>query len=158
MTRPLHLLFGFLLVSAVAGTPSAQQSVDQAGSGREASAPPLKATDHPRLPDDPSKLWMVPKGARRTSEFAEAVRLEVDGSFAKALPMLSKASLQQGPLADYALYHQAFAEMRLGRPAEARRLFQTLQSKSPVGFVAEGAALREAECDEALGDHARSGR
>jgi peptidoglycan lytic transglycosylase len=143
-------LFGFLLASAVASAPSAQQSVDQAGSVRE--APALKATDHPRLPDDPSRLWMVPKGARRTSEFADAVRLEVDGSFAKALPILSKASLQQGPLGDYALYYQAFAEMRLGRPAEARRLFQTLQSKSPVGYLAEGAALREAECDDALGD------
>ena len=152
MTRPLHLLFGFLLVAAVASAPSAQQSVDQAGSVRE--APALKATDHPRLPDDPSRLWMVPKGAHRTSEFADAVRLEVDGSFAKALPILSKASLQQGPLGDYALYYQAFAEMRLGRPAEARRLFQTLQSKSPVGYIAEGAALREAECDEALGDQA----
>jgi soluble lytic murein transglycosylase len=145
-------LFGFLLASAVASAPSAQQSVDQAGSVGE--APALKATDHPRLPDDPSRLWMVPKGAHRTSEFADAVRLEVDGSFAKALPILSKASLQQGPLGDYALYYQAFAEMRLGRPAEARRLFQTLQSKSPVGYVAEGAALREAECDEALGDQA----
>ena len=154
MTRPLHLLFGFLLASAVAGTPSAQQAADQTGAGREAAAPVLKATDHPRLPDDPSKLWMVPKGTHRTSEFADAVKLEVDGSFAKALPILSKASLQQGPLGDYALYYQAFAEMRLGRPAEARRLFQALQSKSPVGYLAEGAALREAECDETLGDQA----
>ena len=97
---------------------------------------------------------MVPKGSRRTREFADAVKLEVDGNFAKALPILSKASLQQGPLGDYALYYQAFAEMRLGRPAEARRLFQTLQSKSPVGYIAEGAALREAECDETLGDQA----
>ena len=103
MTRPLHLLFGFLLASAVASTPSAQQAGDQAGAGREAAAPVLKATDHPRLPDDPSKLWMVPKGTHRTSEFADAVKLEVDGSFAKALPILSKASLQQGPLGDYAL-------------------------------------------------------
>ena len=97
---------------------------------------------------------MVPKGARRTSEFADAVKLEVDGNFAKALPILSKPSLQQGPLGDYAQYYQAFAEMRLGRPAEARRLFQALQSKSPVGYLVEGAALREAECDEALGDQA----
>jgi soluble lytic murein transglycosylase len=148
----LHLVFGVLLASAVASARPAQQPVDQAGSARE--APALKATDHPRLPDDPSRLWMVPKGSRRASEFADAVKLEVDGNFAKALPILSKASLQQGPLGDYALYYQAFAEMRLGRPAEARRLFQTLQSKSPVGYIAEGAAMREAECDEALGDQA----
>src|SRR4029453_5416698 len=97
---------------------------------------------------------MVPKGPHRTSEFADAVKLEVDGSFAKALPILSKASLQQGPLGDYALYYQAFAEMRLGRPAEARRLFQSLQSKSPVGDLAEGAGRGEAGGEEALGAQA----
>src|SRR5437867_1341623 len=67
---------------------------------------------------------------------------------------MAQLSLQRGPLGDYALYYQAFAEMRLGRPADARRTFQRLQAKPPVGYLVEGAALREAECDEALGDQA----
>src|SRR5258706_13339849 len=44
--------------------------------------------------------------------------------------------------------------MRLGRTADARRTFQALQARPPVGYLLEGAALREAECDEALGDQA----
>src|SRR5207248_9403795 len=88
------------------------------------------------------------------NDFASAVKLEVDGNFAKALPIMSQPSLQQGTLGEYALYYQGFAEMRLGRPAEARRTFQAVQAKPPAGFLAEGAALREAECDEALGDQA----
>jgi len=151
--RPLRALILIVLVIGIGSAPSAQQPVDRPGAARE--TPVLKATDHPRFPDDPSKLWMAPKSARRgANEFADAVKLEVDGNFAKALPILSKPTLQQGPLGDYALYYQAFAEMRLGRPAEARRLFQALQARPPVGYLVEGAALREAECDEALGDQA----
>jgi len=150
--RPLRSLILTVLLVVIASAPSAQQPVDRTAA-RE--VPVLKATDHPRFPEDPSKLWMAPKTTRRgTSEFADAVKLEVDGNFTKALPILSKPSLQQGPLGDYALYYQAFAEMRLGRPAEARRLFQVLQARPPVGYLVEGAALREAECDEALGDQA----
>ena len=78
----------------------------------------------------------------------------MDGNFAKALPILSKPARQQGTLGDYAQYYQGFAELRLGRPAEARRTFQALAVENPVGFLAEGAALREAEADEALGDQA----
>jgi soluble lytic murein transglycosylase len=151
--RAVRSLSLVVIVIGIASAPSAQQAVDQSGVVRE--TPVLKATDHPRFSEDPSKLWMAPRSSRRgTNEFADAVKLEVDGNFAKALPILSKPSLQQGPLGDYALYYQAFAVMRLGRPAEARRLFQTLQARPPVGYLVEGAALREAECDEALGDQA----
>jgi soluble lytic murein transglycosylase len=44
--------------------------------------------------------------------------------------------------------------MRLGRPADARRTFQALAAKNPVGYLAEAAALREADCEEMLGDQA----
>jgi len=77
---------------------------------------------------------------------------EVDANFAKALPILSQPSLQEGPLADYAIYYQGLAELRLSRPAEAKRIFQALRSRPPVGYLVEASALREAECDEALGD------
>ena len=144
MTLTLRSLAGPLLVIAMTSAPSAQQP---------AGEPLLKATIHPRFSEDPSKLWMAPTSARRTtSEFAAAVKLEVDGNFAKALPILSQPSLQQGTLGDYALYYQGFAEMRVGRLSDARRTFQALQAKPPIGYLVEGAALREAECDEALGD------
>jgi hypothetical protein len=40
----------------------------------------------------------------------------------------------------------------LGRPADARATFRSLAAKNPVGYLVEAAALREAECDEALND------
>src|SRR5205823_1205130 len=46
------------------------------------------------------------------------------------------------------------ALMHLGRTADARATFQALESGPIVGYLSEMAALREAECDEALGKHA----
>ena len=117
----------------------------------------LKPTSHPRLPADPSQLWLAPakSGVARTpaiNDFVAAVKLEVDSNFAKALPMLSQPAVQQGTLGHYAEYYQGLAEMRLGRPADARRTFEALAAKNPIGFLVEAAALREAECAEALGD------
>ena len=37
-------------------------------------------------------------------------------------------------------------------PSDARQTFQALAAKNPVGYLLEAAALREAECDEALND------
>ncbi len=88
------------------------------------------------------------------TQFAEGVKLEVDTNFAKALPIFSQKNLQQGPLGDYAIYYQGLAQLRLGRPADAKRTFESLAAKSPTGYLIEGAALREAESAEALGDQA----
>ena len=159
--RTLRSIVALVLFFVMTSAPSAQQPADGAGPVREQGAVRepllLRPTVHPRFSEDPSRLWMAP--ARRpsrgtTNEFTSAVKLEVDGNFAKALPIVSQPSLQQGTLGDYALYYQGFAEMRLGRTADARRTFQALQAKPPVGYLVEGAALREAECDEALGDQA----
>jgi soluble lytic murein transglycosylase len=139
---------------------SAQQQPDGADVPREPVV--LQPTNHPKFSTDVSQLWMAPSDARSGSsrakvgsgEFAAAVKLEVDGDFARALPVFSRPAMQQGPLGDYARYYQGLAELRLGRAADARRTFQALQAKSPVGFLVEGAALREAECDEAMNDQA----
>ncbi len=122
---------------------------------------PLKPTNHVRLPPDPDWYWLAPsagderaaKSAAMT-QFAEGVKLEVDTNFAKALPIFSQKNLQQGPLGDYAIYYQGLAQLRLGRPADAKRTFESLAAKSPTGYLIEGAALREAESAEALGDQA----
>ena len=119
----------------------------------------LKPTSHPRLPADPSQLWLAPDAAARAAsrgpaiaEFTQAVKLEVDNNFARALPILTQPALQQGTLGHYAEYYQGLAELRLGRPAEARRTFQALAARPPVGYLVEATALREADADEALGD------
>jgi soluble lytic murein transglycosylase len=150
MTRAgVCALTAALLVTA---TPSrAQQSVVP-------GEPVLRPTNHPRLPAELSQLWLAPASSGvptvAMNELKTAVTLEVDGNFAKALPILVQPAVQQGTLGQYAQYYQGFAELRLGRPADARRTFKMLASKNPVGFLVEAVALREAEVDEALGDQA----
>src|SRR6266513_604925 len=147
-------LFAVALATTLLGHGAVLAQVQRA----DAADVQLKATDHPRLPADVSKLWMVPP---RTSgrpaglaEFATAVKLEVDADFARALPILSTPAVQQSLLGSYAEYYKGLAELRLGRTNDAKRTFQALASKEPTGYLAEAAPLREAESDEALGDHA----
>ena len=147
-------LFAVALATTLLGHGAAPSQAQRA----DAADVQLKATDHPRLPADVSKLWMVPP---RTSgrpaglaELATAVKLEVDADFARALPILSTPAVQQSPLGPYAEYYKGLAELRLGRTNDAKRTFQALASKEPTGYLAEAAPLREAESDEALGDHA----
>ncbi len=132
-----------IVLATLSVAPSAQQQLEEVV---------LKPTNHPRVAADPLQLWMAPKSRVGSKEFAAAVKLEVDGDFAKALPIFSRPAMQQGTLGDYAIYYQGLAELRLGRAADARRTFQMLQAKTPTGFLSEGAALREAECAEALND------
>ena len=131
---------------APGGAPRAQQP--------SPAAVVLKPTSHPPLPAELSQLWLAPvTHAARTAaltDFAIGVKLEVDSNFAKALPIFMQPPVRQGTLGHYAEYYQGLAELRLGRASDARQTFQALAAKNPVGYLLEAAALREAECDEAL--------
>ena len=140
---------------------AAAAGVSTAARAQDAVEPALKPTNHPRLSADVSRLWLAPDaalvarmGSGAMNEFTTAVKLEVDGNFGKALPMLEQAPMPQSTLGHYAEYYEGLAQLRLGRTADARRTFQALASKPPVGYLNEAAALREAECDEAMGDQA----
>jgi soluble lytic murein transglycosylase len=85
--------------------------------------------------------------------FASAVKLEVDGQFAKALPILSQPLLRDHALGEYVRYYKGLAELSVGRTTDARSTFQALTASGPAGYLWEAAALREAESDDALGDH-----
>ncbi len=149
-TGPLALTLAATLLAPPAAPHAQQNSAD--------AAVALQPTNHPRLPADASRLWMAPaSAAARTpnvEQFADAVKLEVDGNFARAQPILAQPAVQQGPLGDYAVFYEGLAQLRLGHAADARRTFQQLQSKPPVGYLVEAASLREAEADETLGDQA----
>src|SRR6266545_122939 len=80
-------LAGLLFTIIMIGVPSAQQPADQSGAVRQPVL--LKPTVHPRISEDPSKLWMAParrptirdaqaraEPVRGTNEFAAAVKLE----------------------------------------------------------------------------------
>ena len=119
----------------------------------------LQPTNHPRLPRDLSQLWMAPeKGLVRTpaqANLATAIKFELDGSHAKALALLSHpATAQPGPLGAYVEFYKGLAQLHLRWFAEARVTFQALQAHELTGYLVEVAALREAECDEALDDQA----
>jgi soluble lytic murein transglycosylase len=144
------ILCAVLLADGVAPRAQSPSAPPDAG-------PVLKPTNHPRLPADPSEVWLAPPhvAAARTpaiNDFVAAVKLEVDTNFAKALPILSQPSVQQGTLGHYAEYYKGLAELRTGHPDDARRTFQSLASKNPIGYLVEATAMREAECAEAVGD------
>jgi soluble lytic murein transglycosylase len=152
MTR--SLLPAVTILGLLAGSigPSAQQSVSQ-------PLVTLAPTDHAAVPADDSLLWIIPGKAQLTrtsalASFATAVRLETDGSSAKALPILSQPLPENHALRDYARYYKGLVELSLGRAADARRTFQALTADPPAGFLAEAALFREAESHEGLGDHA----
>jgi soluble lytic murein transglycosylase len=143
-------------LSPAPATPSAPQNP----SATVQAVPALRPTVHPRLPADPAQYWMAPSAAQikaartgATAALVEAVTLEIDANYAKALTILMQPAVRQGALADYAAYYQGLAELRLGRAADARRTFEALAAKPPVGFLVEATALRLGETYEALNDH-----
>jgi soluble lytic murein transglycosylase len=143
-----------------------QPSAQQTGSRDEPSRPfaataavALQPTSHPILSLDLSRLWLVPSFASTSATaslvaFAEAMKLADKESYAEALPLLTRPGVQKGVLGDYAIYYAALAELRLGRAAEACRALRTLRARPLVGYLSEATALAEAECAEALDDHA----
>ena len=159
MKRGLLALSGLMLAALIVPLSSAPQ---RAAAGVSASpADPglaLAPTNHPMLPRDSSLLWLAPgsqAAAPRSAsrELATAMKLVDKGDYAKALPMLSQVSVQEGPLGGYASLYAGMAQRQLGRLSDARLTFQEIQLRRPVGYLSEAAALGEAECDEALSDH-----
>jgi len=121
------LLFALTLASALIvcdAAPRAQQTSEAVVESA------LKPTLHPRLAADASLLWLAPDAAARVEartaalgDLTQAVKLEVDNNFARALPILTQPLVRQGTLGLYAEYYQGLAELRLGRAADARRTF-----------------------------------
>ncbi len=157
------LAIGMVAASAVLATvyPRAQvRSGANDGAALAGASVVLRPTDHPVLSPRASDLWFVPDApadrppSGAVAEFAAAMALADGGSFDKALPLLTRSSVRDGVLGHYAVYVAAVAELRLGRPADARAALQDLQRQPLVGHISELAALAEAECAEALDDYA----
>jgi soluble lytic murein transglycosylase len=147
MRRLSLLLTSALILTAPGSRPLAQES------------PVLARTSHPPVPRELSQLWLAPERGAATGRasnpvLATVVQLQATGDYAKALAMVTQPALQQGPLANYADYYEALAQLRLGRAAEARRNFREIQNRTPPGYLAEAAAFGEAESAEAMSDPA----
>ncbi len=117
----------------------------------------LAPTNHPVLPRDLSRLWLVPAktgpGSSGAADFLAAMKVADKVDYAKALPLLTQAASAEGPFGDYAMYYAGLAELRLGRFAQARSRFQQLLARRPLGYLAQAAALAEAECAAGLNDY-----
>jgi soluble lytic murein transglycosylase len=126
------------------------------GEGAQAASI-LAPTNHPVLPRDLSRLWLVPAktgpGSSGASDFLAAMKVADKVDYAKALPLLTRAASAERPFGDYAMYYAGLAELRLGRFAEARSRFQQLLARRPIGYLAEAAALAEAECAVGLNEY-----
>jgi len=115
----------------------------------------LLPTSHPRLPRDLTQLWFVPERPNPVpADLASAMRLQAKGDYAKALPLLSNASSQQSIFALYASYDMGVALLSLGRADEARRIFEAIGERKPVGYLGDAAAFDLARSAEALNDSA----
>ena len=145
------LAIAWTLTLASHAAPRLEGDADQAASI-------LAPTNHPVLPSELSRLWLVPGKSNASAvtgaaDFLAAMKVADKVDYAKALPLLTKAANAQGPLGDYAAYYAALAQLRLGRFTEARALLQQLLARRPVGYIAEAATLASAETAEALHDY-----
>jgi soluble lytic murein transglycosylase len=151
------------LVLAVLVLRASAQQPGQAFEGSEGqeTAGRLIPTNHPRLPRDLSLLWLAPPSATASAaatpaparELVSALKMVSRREYSNALSILGRPALQRGPLGHYASYYAGIAEQELGRHDDARRRFQDLQDRKPIGYLVEAAALGEASSLEALNDY-----
>jgi len=85
------------------------------------------------------------------------IKLQADDNYSRSLAVLSQPSFQQGPLGAYAVFYAGEASLKLGPSRDAKRAFQALQARKPVGYLEWAAAIGEAEADEAQADFAGAG-
>jgi soluble lytic murein transglycosylase len=155
--KPLALGFSALLLLALTVSPRSRQRVGSPED--ESTAVVLVPTDHPVVVPRLNDLWYVPAAAMEVlprPEYAglrAAMHLFDEGDYEASRPRLLGQATESGRLRDYALYYTALADLRLEHPLEARRAFQLLQERSPIGYLSEAAALGEAESLEALEDY-----
>jgi tetratricopeptide (TPR) repeat protein len=151
----LRILWGLLLAGMLTVASHAEPGLP--GDGEQAASI-LAPTNHPVLPRDLSRLWLVPAkpgsgSASGAGDFLAAMKVADKVDYAKALPLMAKAADAESPFGNYAMYYAGLAELRLGRFAQARSRFQQLLARRPIGYLAEAAALGEAECAEGLNDY-----
>lgn len=124
-------------------------------------APELAPTLHPALPSNPTDLWLVPSASDRAARtlatyepLVQGIARFQAGDYARAIPFFTRPGLTSSALADYALYYVGLSQLRQGQSSEARRTFESLLEKKPVGHVGIAAAMGAGEAAEASGDPA----
>jgi len=126
--------------------------------------PALAATAHPPISLDPLELWLAPTAGdlgvatvKPFSTLKPAVQALKDGRAAEALrlltPLLDRSVRSDRPLGDYAAYYAALADVALNNFDRARKRLTDLRDEPLQGYLAEAAAIAEAEVAEAQSDY-----
>jgi soluble lytic murein transglycosylase len=79
--------------------------------------------------------------------FARGVRLFAQGSYATALPLVNDPALAFTPLADYARYYAASAQLRLDRVDDAKKTLDSMDDHPLIGYLAEAVPIRRSEVE-----------
>ena len=126
----------------------------------------LQPTVHPPLPRTADELWLVPASAANGTaapsialkRFAEGLDAIADDNYVAALPKVNDPRLARTPVADYAAYYAALAQLHTGHLAEARHGFNTLNAQRPPGVLREWGLIGEAEAAEGQGQYAEAAK
>jgi soluble lytic murein transglycosylase len=150
---PAGLTLGAQQTGIISGVAAPAQS--EIASGLAVLLP----TRHPPLPQELSKVWMVParsSGSRSAANapLGTAATLMSRREYSKALTVLSQSSAREGVLADYASYYAGLAHLELLHADDALRTFKALRERKPLGYLAEASGLGVARAYEALNDPA----
>ncbi len=145
----------------VAGIQSPGAAAQAPGAdSRPAADTQLAPTTLAALPQEVDDYWLVPsvrdRKAGTTTALATAGKAYAAGDYAAALTSAQHAATGKSALADYGLYYQGLALLRLSRAEEAEKAFDTLIEHKPGGYLAIAAALGKGEAAESRGDHARA--
>ena len=150
MKRPLAILT--LAALCVTAMPAQDRAADQPRQARLDSdaGGRLAPTEHPPLPALRSQYWFVPDAAlspgtaRRdaaTQRLSRGASLIASGDFAEGLPLVSSRDLESTPLAAYARYYTALAQVGLGRLDAADATLKALAPSTLRGALKEAATL-----------------
>lgn len=152
------VLCGAITLMLALGLSAQRQDAQNDVGAIQPAALLLAPTNHPRIPGDLNLLWLAPSVRQldtpsASREIATAIKLIDRGELTKALAMLSQPSAQDGPLAVHAAYYTGLAQQGLKQHEQARRTFQDLLNRRPIGYLAEAAAIGAAASAEALDDY-----
>jgi soluble lytic murein transglycosylase len=124
------------------------------------SPPALTQTAHPPISRDASALWLAPTTVELRLAASDpfitlktAIQALKDGRGAEALrlmtPLVDGSEGAGSPLDHYVAYYAALADFGLSNLDRARDRLQDLRDEPLEGYLAEAAALAEAEVAEA---------
>lgn len=154
-----------LCASLCALSTSEVRSAKAAASNVNPLDPPvLTATLHPPISRDASALWLAPTAAdlqlattKPFSTLKAAVEALKDGRAAESLklltPLLDRSRQAVSPLDAYVTYYAALADIGLKDFDRAEHRLKDLRDEFLHGYLAEAAALAEAEAAEAQAEY-----